>query len=305
MALAGSMFLTVADVFLRTLKRPIVGTYELVGLLGALVVGFAIPQTSRLQGHVLMDFVTAKLSAGIQRVLQVITRILAMGLFAVIGWNMVNLGNDFRRVGEVTPPFSCPFTGSLRCRAVLPGRVLCVVRRHDRKERHGIMSFATIGLLVILLLFFFFLMGLEIGFSMALAGFIGFAAIVNVDAALNLVAKDIYSVLSSYGFTVIPMFVLMGQGARAAVWREACTIPHTSSWGTCPAVLPSARWRQRRRSRQFAGPRLLPPRRSRRSQCRKWTGTSTIGDSPAGPSRRLARWAFSSPQASSSLSMGS
>lgn len=83
------------------------------------------------------------------------------------------------------------------------------------------MSFATIGVLVILLLFFFFLIGLEIGFSMALAGFIGFAAIVNVDAALNLVAKDIYSVLSSYGFTVIPMFVLMGQvGASGGVARS-------------------------------------------------------------------------------------
>src|SRR4030042_7001524 len=83
------------------------------------------------------------------------------------------------------------------------------------------MSFATIGILVILLLFFFFLLGLEIGFSMALAGFIGFAAIVNVDAALNLVAKDIYSVLSSYGLTVIPLFVLMGQvGASGGVARS-------------------------------------------------------------------------------------
>jgi C4-dicarboxylate transporter DctM subunit len=83
------------------------------------------------------------------------------------------------------------------------------------------MSFATIGVLVILLLFFFFLIGLEIGFSMALAGFIGFALIVNVNAAFNLVAKDIYSVLSSYGFTVIPMFVLMGQvGASGGVARS-------------------------------------------------------------------------------------
>ena len=82
------------------------------------------------------------------------------------------------------------------------------------------MSVATIGLLVILLLFGFFALGLEIGFAMALAGFIGFAAIVNVDAALNLVAKDIFSVLSSYGFTVIPMFVLMGQvGASGGVAR--------------------------------------------------------------------------------------
>ena len=82
------------------------------------------------------------------------------------------------------------------------------------------MTFGTIGLLVILLLFGLFALGLEIGFAMALAGFIGFAVIVNVDAALNLVAKDIYSVLSSYGFTVIPMFVLMGQvGASGGVAR--------------------------------------------------------------------------------------
>ncbi len=82
------------------------------------------------------------------------------------------------------------------------------------------MSVASISVLVILLLFGLFALGLEIGFAMALAGFIGFAAIVNVDAALNLVAKDIYSVLSSYGFTVIPMFVLMGQvGASGGVAR--------------------------------------------------------------------------------------
>ena len=83
------------------------------------------------------------------------------------------------------------------------------------------MSVATISILVIVLLFVFFLMGLEIGFSMALAGFIGFAAIVNVNAALNLVAKDIYYVLSAYGFTVIPMFVLMGQlGASGGIARN-------------------------------------------------------------------------------------
>src|SRR5208283_5536723 len=45
--------------------------------------------------------------------------------------------------------------------------------------------------------------------------------IVNVDAAMNLVAKDIFSVLSSYGFTVIAMFVFMGQvGASGGVARS-------------------------------------------------------------------------------------
>ncbi|MGC1401861.1 MAG: TRAP transporter large permease [Thermodesulfobacteriota bacterium] len=83
------------------------------------------------------------------------------------------------------------------------------------------MSLEMISLLTVILLFVFFLMGLEIGFSMALAGFIGFAWIVNVPAALNLVAKDIYGVFSNYGFTVIPLFVLMGQvGASGGIARS-------------------------------------------------------------------------------------
>jgi len=82
------------------------------------------------------------------------------------------------------------------------------------------MSVETIGFLVIVLLFALFLLGLEIGFAMGLAGFIGFAAIVSVDSAMILVAKDIASVISSYGFTVVPMFVLMGQlGASGGVAR--------------------------------------------------------------------------------------
>lgn len=83
------------------------------------------------------------------------------------------------------------------------------------------MSFLAIGGLVLLVLFLFFLLGLEIGIAMALAGFLGFAAAVGVKPALNLVAKDIYSVFSSYGFTVIPAFVLMGQlGSSGGVARK-------------------------------------------------------------------------------------
>lgn len=83
------------------------------------------------------------------------------------------------------------------------------------------MSNLEIGGLVILFLFFLFSIGLEIGFSMALAGFVGFAAIINTNAAMNLVAKDFYSVLTAYGFTVIPLFVLMGQiGASGGVARS-------------------------------------------------------------------------------------
>ena len=60
-ALTLSMLLTVSDVILRTLKHPITGTFELVGLLGAVVIGFSLPETSRVRGHVIMHFLTERL----------------------------------------------------------------------------------------------------------------------------------------------------------------------------------------------------------------------------------------------------
>jgi tripartite ATP-independent transporter DctM subunit len=65
-----------------------------------------------------------------------------------------------------------------------------------------------IGLFLVLALFF---TGIELGFAMALVGFIGFSYVVSMKAALNLLAKDFYDVFSSYGFTVIPLFIFMGQ----------------------------------------------------------------------------------------------
>jgi C4-dicarboxylate transporter DctM subunit len=65
-----------------------------------------------------------------------------------------------------------------------------------------------IGLILVLALFF---TGIELGFAMALVGFVGFSYIVSTKAALNLLAKDIFDVFSSYGFTVIPLFIFMGQ----------------------------------------------------------------------------------------------
>jgi TRAP-type C4-dicarboxylate transport system permease small subunit len=98
----------VADVILRMFKVPIVGTYELVGLLGALVIGGAIPQTSRVKGHVVMDFLTGLLPGGVQRGLHILTRITGICLFAIISWNLLGLGNDYRKFGEVTLTLQIP-----------------------------------------------------------------------------------------------------------------------------------------------------------------------------------------------------
>jgi tripartite ATP-independent transporter DctM subunit len=73
------------------------------------------------------------------------------------------------------------------------------------------MSEVTIGLTGLAVVLVLFLTGIELGFAMALVGFLGFSYIVSFKAGLNLLAKDIFDVFASYGFTVIPLFVLMGQ----------------------------------------------------------------------------------------------
>lgn len=73
------------------------------------------------------------------------------------------------------------------------------------------MSEVGIGILGLAVVLLLFLTGIELGFAMAIVGVVGFAAIRSTSAALNLLAKDVFDVFSSYGFTVIPLFVLMGQ----------------------------------------------------------------------------------------------
>ena len=50
-----------------------------------------------------------------------------------------------------------------------------------------------------------------VAFCMALVGLLGFGFLVSPEAALNIIAKDFYTVFSSYGLTVVPLFVFMGQ----------------------------------------------------------------------------------------------
>jgi len=67
-----------------------------------------------------------------------------------------------------------------------------------------------LGLVAVLVLF---LTGLELPFCMILVGFGGFSYLVSIKAATHVMAKDLYEVYVSYGYTVFPVFIFMGQVA--------------------------------------------------------------------------------------------
>jgi C4-dicarboxylate transporter, DctM subunit len=73
------------------------------------------------------------------------------------------------------------------------------------------MNEMTLGVLGLLFLLGFFLTGIEMAFAMAIVGIAGYAIMVSPGAAMSMAANDFYDSLESYGMTVIPLFVLMGQ----------------------------------------------------------------------------------------------
>jgi TRAP-type C4-dicarboxylate transport system permease small subunit len=103
------MLLTVADVLLRAGGHPIIGTYEIVALLLALVIGFGIPQVSLDRGHVYMDFLLEKLSKKGKKVMNTITRLFCIIFFLPLGYNLFNVGARFHASGEVSATIKIPF----------------------------------------------------------------------------------------------------------------------------------------------------------------------------------------------------
>ena len=103
------MLITVTDVILRSFGKPIVGTYELVGFCGALVLGFSIPFTSWVRGHIYVDILVQRLPQKGKMGFHVTTRGLAIALFLMTGWNLIKMGTDLLKSGEVSPTLQVPF----------------------------------------------------------------------------------------------------------------------------------------------------------------------------------------------------
>jgi TRAP-type C4-dicarboxylate transport system permease small subunit len=106
------VFLTVAtcaDVVLRFFRHPIPGTYEVVGYAAALAIGFTMPFTSWMRGHVSVDSMIGLLPKGARSVFHVVTRLLAISLFVLLGWNLVRFGLDLRASGESSPTLELRF----------------------------------------------------------------------------------------------------------------------------------------------------------------------------------------------------
>ena len=107
-AILAMMLLTCADVLLRMFRMPIPGTYETIGLLGALFVSFSLAQTSLQKGHIAVDFLIQKLPLNVQFLVYCINELVSAGLFSLITWQMFVYANNLKTSGEVSMTLQIP-----------------------------------------------------------------------------------------------------------------------------------------------------------------------------------------------------
>ncbi|MCD6269795.1 MAG: TRAP transporter large permease [Deltaproteobacteria bacterium] len=73
------------------------------------------------------------------------------------------------------------------------------------------MSPEFIGLLgILILLATMFSLQIPVAFAMALVGFFGLGYVTSLDAALMMIGTELWTTFSSYGLTIIPLFIFMG-----------------------------------------------------------------------------------------------
>ena len=107
-AVVAMMCLTCADVILRIFRHPIPGTYEIVGLLGSVVIAFSIGYTSVAKGHIAVEFLVQKFPVRVQTCIDTLNDLISTCLFGLITWQSIVYASDLKQSGEVSLTIQMP-----------------------------------------------------------------------------------------------------------------------------------------------------------------------------------------------------
>jgi TRAP-type C4-dicarboxylate transport system permease small subunit len=113
--LAFMMIVTLGDIILRYFGKPILGAYEIISFCGGIVIGLAIPYTSWMNGHIYVDVFVDKAKRlkgqpfSRNNIINIITRIVGICLFILIGWSFFGYGDSLYSSKEVSQTLRIPF----------------------------------------------------------------------------------------------------------------------------------------------------------------------------------------------------
>ena len=100
--------LTTADVILRFFRRPIPGTYELIGFLGAVMISFSLAATSINRGHIAVDFLVRKLPPRAAALIDRLNTVICAVLFIFLTRYLYLYAESARQTGEASMTLRLP-----------------------------------------------------------------------------------------------------------------------------------------------------------------------------------------------------
>ena len=107
-AITGMMLLTCMDIVLRLFRRPIPGTYEVVGFLGAVFAAFSLGYTSVNRGHIAVDCIVQTLPPRVQTVVDGVNAAVCAVLFGLLARQSMRYAADLQSFGEVSMTLQMP-----------------------------------------------------------------------------------------------------------------------------------------------------------------------------------------------------
>ncbi|HEX2967303.1 MAG TPA: TRAP transporter small permease subunit [Syntrophorhabdaceae bacterium] len=101
-ALMAAMVLTGVDIAGRAFGHPVPGSFELVCICGAVLITFSMPGTSLARKHVVIDLFKTGFT------FHVLTRLLGIGILALIGYSLAKMAIRLHGSGETTAVLTLP-----------------------------------------------------------------------------------------------------------------------------------------------------------------------------------------------------
>lgn len=107
--LLGMAVMTGADVLMRgVFNTPIFGCEEIVGILGIIVVGFALPYAHYQKSHIGVEILVRRLSKRTREAVKLMTNSATLFLISVITWRMFLYAQSQAESGEVSMNLELP-----------------------------------------------------------------------------------------------------------------------------------------------------------------------------------------------------
>lgn len=107
MAIAGlflvaMVILACANVVCRGFNVPVKGTFELMGLFGAVVAAFALAATQLQRQHIAVDVLVRSFPRGVRRILSTLNYLIGAALFLLAAWQTGALATNLWKVHELS-----------------------------------------------------------------------------------------------------------------------------------------------------------------------------------------------------------